>query len=188
MVQPRTWSDDDNAELMRLEADNVPREEIARRLRKTRAQVTAQIGKLRIRRDLRAIRAAATAGVAVDEKRRNHGTPWTPEQIELVLTLGPGAHLDEWPGIAAAHFPGRTADACKQQYYVLTRAARGVAPKAPSRLKAAPDLSPKTTRVAIPATTRLAPQSLTAAILGDPPPGRSALDRRQQLSPTRGIS
>jgi hypothetical protein len=116
MVRPRTWSDDDNAKLLQLEAANVPREEIARRLRKTRGQVTAQIGKLRMRRDLRAIRAAAAAGVTVDEKRRSHGAPWTPEEIELVLTLGRGAHLDEWPGIAAAHFPGRTADACKQQY------------------------------------------------------------------------
>lgn len=184
MVQPRTWSDDDNAKLLQLEADNVPREEIAQRLRKTRAQVSAQIGKLRIRQDLRAIHAETAAAIAAEPVRRkqNNGSHggWTPDEIERLLMLGCDRRLDEWPGIAAAHFPGRTPDACKQQYYERSRAARGVAPKAQSR-QAAPDPSPKKTHVAVPAPA-LEPLSITAAILGDPLPGRSALDRRMDTA------
>lgn len=187
MTRPRTWSDDDNTRLMQLVADNVPREEIAQRLRKTRQQISTQICKIRIRRDLRDLRAEAS-GIAAADQPTNHGVLWTPEEIERVLSLGRTACLADWPAIAREHFPGRTAKACKQQYYVHRRAALGVAPRTPSRPQDKQKVDPRPTKVPAAAKPAPAPQSLTAAIMGDPPPGRSALDQRQQFSSPRGIS
>jgi hypothetical protein len=170
MVQTRIWSDDDNARLIRFDAANMPREEIAHRLRKTTQQVTAQIGKLRTRQKLR---ERAQAGSVVG-RRCDPGALWTPEEIERVLVLGATARLDEWPAIARAHFPGRTAKACRQQYYV-GRAARRARPSSPLR-----EVGAATTAVAPPRVAPAhMPQSITAAVFGDPPPGRSALDQRK---------
>lgn len=174
MPRPRTWSDDDNTQLMQLVADNVPREEISRRLRKTRRQISTQICKLRIRRDLRALRAEAAAA----DQQTNHGAFWSPEEIERVMSLGSTACLADWPTIAREHFPGRTAKACKEQYYVRRRTARCAAHNAPSQVKQ--KVEPRRHITAPPRLSAAAPQSLTAAIMGDPLPGRSALDQRQQ--------
>lgn len=184
MARFRTWSDDDNAKLIQLEADNVSREEIALRLRKTRQQVSTQLCKLRIRQDLRAIRAA------VADRPADHAALWTPEEIERLLVLGSTACLNDWPAIAREHFPGRTAKACKQQYYVSRRASRGSAPKTPLRLEDQQKIDRRVTKLPVTAEPARASssQSLTAAIMGDPPPGRSALDHKQQFSLTRGIS
>jgi hypothetical protein len=162
MVKFRTWSDADNAKLLQLEAEKVPREEIAQRLRKTRQQVNGQIGRLRMRQDLRERRA--------NERGIVHGAPWLADEIERLLALGHTARLDEWPAIAETHFPGRTAKACKQQYYNCRAARAAKAQLQEPEVAAAP--------VHARCAAALEPQSITAAVFGDPPPGRSALDQR----------
>jgi hypothetical protein len=170
MARPGLWSDADNAKLVQLEAQSMPREEIAQRLRKTRQQVTAQIGRLRNRQKSQA--GAATAGTI--GRRADLSMPWSAEEVERVLVLGATARgMREWSEIAAAHFPGRSAAACKQQYFH----SRGARHDSASRVRS-PAL----------AESPREPQSITAVVLGDPPPGRSALDRQQQFSPTRGIA
>jgi hypothetical protein len=165
MVKFRTWSDADNARLLQLEAEKVPREEIAQRLRKTRQQVNGQIGRLRMRQNLRERRANARGIV--------HGAPWLADEIERLLALGHTARLDEWPAIAETHFPGRTAKACKQQYYNCRAARASLGAKAQLQEPEAAAVPVRAHR----AETR-EPQSITAAVFGDPPPGRSALDQR----------
>lgn len=111
MARPRLWNDDENAKLMQLEAKNVPRDEIAQRLRKTREQVAAQICRLRARQ------GCPSDGATIGRKR-DPCAPWTSDEIGLVLKLGRDARgMADWGAIASAHFPGRTATACKQQYF-----------------------------------------------------------------------
>ncbi|WP_438278106.1 SANT/Myb-like DNA-binding domain-containing protein [Nitrobacter sp.] len=179
MVKPRTWSDDENARLLQLEAEKLPREEIAQRLRKTRQQVTAQIGKLRARQNTHAHSESEIAVV----RRCDPGAPWTEEEIERLIGLGSTARgMGEWGVIARTHFPGRTPTACKQQYF-HSRGARHDPAEVEPR-----DLSASGPSAAAAPVWRQAPQSITAAVFGDPPPGRSALDQRRHFSQTRGLS
>lgn len=59
------------------------------------------------------------------------------------------------------------------------RASRGGAPKIPSQPEDQHKVDRRVTSLPVTAKPVAAPQSLTAAIMGDPPPGRSALDQRQ---------
>ncbi len=101
----------------------------------------------------------------------------------LALCREPPVGNDAWCALAKI-FPGRSAFACRQRYFTLRRLARGEASPARIIARKPPDGSSSAPAVDIEASLRAASQlrhaSLTAAILGDPLPGRSALDRRAQ--------
>jgi len=113
---------------------------------------------------------------------------WTPEEdARLLEKLAGRQHLGQkfWIGFAA-EFSGRSFYALRQRYLVLRMAAQGIKREAPVRSRVTTGRERKTPReivqVAIrarEAAERLQPESLTAALLGDPLPGRSALDRKR---------
>jgi hypothetical protein len=138
------------------------------------------------------------------------GAPWTKQQLAQLRMLREVQKLP-YPQIAAC-FPGRNANGCSQAYLKMIsreagreikRAVRaqeigtrrpltGIAELA--RLTAnAPPPAPAASRIATPISRlvadaelrdRIAERGLTAGILGDPPPGRSALDLKRAGKPT----
>jgi Myb-like DNA-binding domain len=86
----------------------------------------------------------------------------------------------------AKHFEGRSWLACRQHWLRLRRGASGAAPRvrmtewrANGRISKAAKTRMQPPPAALPSHT-----SLTAAVLGDPLPGRSALDRKRAGVPT----
>lgn len=100
-----------------------------------------------------------------------------------MLALCQGVSGEQAWRAVAEHFPGRTHYAVRQRFLTLRNRAAGIkherkdserpirtkkrkiATAAPVMLQAPPDLPP--------------PHSLTAFLLGDPLPGRSALDQKR---------
>lgn len=109
-------------------------------------------------------------------------TTWTEsENAYLLKTCGPRSSISdhEWPAIAAGMGTKRTPAGCKQQFHKLRRAARGIVPKARIRRR-------KTEIIAgmqAPLAPHQMPQhaSPIAAMLGEPPLGRSALDQMRAV-------
>lgn len=104
---------------------------------------------------------------------------WTEAERKLLLTLA--AEDRNWNSIARS-LPGRTVTACKVQHNIMLREAQGlfrvrdVKPrKVNGRIsRTADDIRLMTSPPASPPDHT----SITAAVFGDPRPGRSALDRR----------
>ncbi|MES5483604.1 hypothetical protein QMZ05_12670 [Bradyrhizobium sp. INPA03-11B] len=103
------------------------------------------------------------------------GRPWTDDEHRRMLKMKADGH--KWPAIGAALH--RTAYAVAARYREhtgdigISRNVRKAQSEAFQARQAIYDLPPR---------------SLTAEFFGDPLPGRSALDRRQQQSETRAIS
>jgi hypothetical protein len=89
-----------------------------------------------------------------------------------------------WKAIGAA-FPGRTAAACQVRYYQFSKPATApaaVAPVAIAQAKATPPGRTISTAALIADNelrTRIAILGATGGLLGDPMPGRSALDEKR---------
>lgn len=107
---------------------------------------------------------------------------WTGEEDARLLAACESRSVlgtEAWQKISA-DFPGRSMYAVRQRYLVLRNLAAGIVrqrvrSERPKRLRVRMPVKPE----AIP--PRLPPveyKTLTAAFLGDPPPGRSALDKK----------
>lgn len=94
---------------------------------------------------------------------------FTDEEMALLVALREGRKL-QWPDIAK-QVPGHSADSCRAVYSAFRRKRDGVPKRVPQPQQH--DISPGL----LPPTSDWH-ASLTAAILGDPLPGRSALDQR----------
>lgn len=135
-------------------------------------------------------------------KTRNisRGRRWRRNEVDrLFALLRNHPRGIDWDKIAAS-IPGRTASSCKQAY-AAHRAARSAAlarlanadvppvdasAAPPGAVHCAPGsrlLCLETLRVDAELRARIAAQGVTAGLLGDPPPGRSALDQRSQARP-----
>lgn len=95
------------------------------------------------------------------------GNPWTyPESTALLKACGDRRiPREEWMEIAKNLGTGRTVAACKQQVVKLRAHDRCKKKQQNAGVRRELQEPPRHT-------------SLTAAIFGDPPPGRSALDQR----------
>ena len=109
---------------------------------------------------------------------------WTPEEDALLLQKlqgGPGKGEAFWIALAE-HFPERSFYAVRQRWLTLRNKAKGIKPNR-HPLKPRPFDREHARRMPEP---RPVPKALpdyndlTAAFFGDPRPGRSALDQRQQ--------
>lgn len=131
--------------------------------------------------------------------RRSH---WTEADQARLLKLRDVDKLD-WSAIVAA-MPGRTLAGCKIQYYGRLRdrsQAKRYNPtrQLPAPLPPAPVVEPAVTpapvigrqargaaleclRDAAELRLRIAERGVTGGLLGDPPPGRSALDERARAA------
>lgn len=113
---------------------------------------------------------------------------WTPEEdARLLEKLAGRQGLGQkfWIGFAE-EFPGRSFYALRQRYLVLRMAAEGRKRIYPPKPRVTTGRERRTQRQIVhaalharKAAERLQPASLTAALLGDPLPGRSALDRKR---------
>jgi hypothetical protein len=84
----------------------------------------------------------------------------------------------------AKHFIGRSGLACRQHWLKLRAGAGGAAPRVRMTEWRANGRISKAAKARIQPPPAAAPPhtSLTAAVFGDPPPGRSALDRKRAAS------
>ncbi len=106
--------------------------------------------------------------------------PWTVIERAQLRALAAAQRCD-WDAIAR-HFPGRTASACKAQHQMLMRAEAGRPRDHSGERKVNGRIRHTDSDLRLMAAPPpLAPdhESITAAVFGDPPPGRSALDRRR---------
>lgn len=101
---------------------------------------------------------------------RYGGKPWTAAETDKLIRLK--QQRARWPGIVA-QFPGRTYQACVNRWHDLCRR---------SGVRTTPAHSSRDERhrrrVAVRQAAMQQAHDLTAQLMGDPPPGRSALDRR----------
>ena len=124
------------------------------------------------------------------------GPRWTPQEFARLRRLHVEGRND-WDEIAA-HFPGRSPAACRQHFYYRMGLERGDSGRRrhaeQPAIDPAPPIAPppKVAReLARPVkrpryfsdadafvAARIAEQGITAGLLGDPPPGRSAFDKR----------
>lgn len=100
-----------------------------------------------------------TARRTTDGWGNRNGKMWSPEEINLLLELRHSG--EDWDSVAAA-FPHRKRFHLQSKYHYLMK-------HAPARLIVSAE----------PSRVDGVPLTLTAAICGDPLPGRSALDRRE---------
>lgn len=104
-----------------------------------------------------------------------NGKPWSyPESTKLLKACGDRSiPRTEWMAIAASLGGTRTVAACKQQLAKL----RALDRRKKNQVKA----DARRAEMQAPPAPHALPQhaSLTAAIFGDPLPGRSALDQRR---------
>jgi hypothetical protein len=115
-----------------------------------------------------------------DSDMREKRIPWTPEENEIGRRL-----LEE--NASEAEFLeklGRTKNAAKDHFYYIEHRAmvlrrRGEIPvrRGPTRQVTIAN-APSITMMDDAQCQLVAPRSLTSAFFGDPPPGRSALDRK----------
>lgn len=111
--------------------------------------------------------------------------PWTPEEDTRLWALVRAAQATggkfDWHAIAA-QMPNRNPDACKQHYFLLKRKEEGRPERKPyaERERRTRAEIVEARQAPIPETKWPRHASLTAAICGDPLPGRSALDEKRQ--------
>lgn len=105
---------------------------------------------------------------------------WSVYERRRLLKLGA---LDQPWNVVARAFPGRSADACKVQFNIMRRKARGL-PVAADKPRAI--IGPRVRHTADDVRFSAAPRQpepdyadLTSAFFGDPRPGRSALDQKR---------
>ena len=118
-------------------------------------------------------------------KKRSSAKIWTVAERARLVKCVEAMRYRDWD-VVAESFPDRSPDACKVQYSVTKSRALGAPPrqylherKANGRRNAAFEAS-----LVAPASAPPPPVSITAAVFNDPPPGRSALDRKR-LTPQR---
>jgi hypothetical protein len=107
--------------------------------------------------------------------------PWSEIEDQTLLDLCAMRTFigDAWREVAAK-FEGRSPVACRQRYRLLRRKAAGEPlPERPQRQRRYNGRKCREALSRLPETVHHV--SLTAEIFGDPLPGRSALDRRQQI-------
>lgn len=116
---------------------------------------------------------------------------WTPDERRRLL-------IQHNSGVAISNLslPGRTQKACVQEYYRLKDPEKRLAHTARRRMQEAPAIAPTRAEAArlaaepgkrpryfheadLDIISRIERQGLTAGFLGDPPAGRSALDRKE---------
>jgi hypothetical protein len=112
--------------------------------------------------------------------------PWSADDLARLVTLGdelaasPALGKHRWPEIAR-EFPGRTWLSCRQQYSLRKRLARGHVEPPRGRERKANGRINRTgeerMQPPVPAGEQPRYASLSAALFGDPPIGRSALDQ-----------
>lgn len=106
------------------------------------------------------------------------GVAWTDAEVELVREQR--RRGVQWPDVVPP--PGRTHAAAMQQFHIVERKARA-ALIAAAASPADPQVAPARPRYFagdnVLLLARVAAQGVTAGLLGDPPPGRSALDKKR---------
>jgi len=109
---------------------------------------------------------------------------WSEQEDQQILELCTGKSLigdEPWIGIAE-NFTGRSAMACRQRWFNLKARAEGKPPRARYRDRKANGRIQRRTHAEIVASKPAPPPphtSWAAEHLGDPPPGRSALDQKR---------
>jgi hypothetical protein len=111
---------------------------------------------------------------------REKTNPWTPEEDEIGRRLLE-AHASEAEFLEKL---GRTKEAARKHFYYVEHRAmvlrrRGEIPvrRGPARQVTIPN-APSIAMMDYAQRQLVAPRSLTSEFFGDPPPGRSALDRK----------
>jgi hypothetical protein len=105
---------------------------------------------------------------------------WTAPEVERLLRLA-DAHDRNWQKVAL-RMPGRTAVACQIRFYMPPHLrVSGLPRPAPPPSAASSASDAITARLKTEAARRaaLTHTTITAAVLGDPLPGRSALDQKR---------
>jgi Myb-like DNA-binding protein len=108
--------------------------------------------------------------------RRSNWSTWTEADTTRLTTLVDQRSGLNWTEIAE-RFPGRTPKSCAAHYRAAKLRARGIKRERWSPPPVNPDRVHRTTPLQQPRELPL-PATITAYVLGDPLPGRSALDKR----------
>lgn len=158
----RFWTPDEDARLLQLKARRVPHKDIAEAMGRSIKACSIRVAKLNeFERD-------RAAGI---EPRQPRG--FTDEEIADLLRMREVDRLS-FPQIDAAL--GRRHGVCKAKYQQLRDGGSLLVER---RLIEPPPIKVPEDRIADRDRRRaLSPASITAALLGDPLPGRSALDLR----------
>jgi hypothetical protein len=111
--------------------------------------------------------------------------PWSDRETARLFQLR-GKRL-KWPEIATA-LPGRSANACQGRYYWLKTRDRAPAPAIAPAMGQAKAIEPSGAVMSLATLladaelrSRIAIQGVSAGLLGDPMPGRSALDQKRSI-------
>ena len=107
---------------------------------------------------------------------------WTKDEDDRLLSIcsrAPIKGIEAWQKVVD-EFPGRTLVAVRQRYLVLRNLAAGIVRvrTRPAKPKGRQIRSPFKPIAMPPAPPPVEYKTLTAAFFRDPPPGRSALDKR----------
>jgi hypothetical protein len=108
-----------------------------------------------------------------------HAKLWTPDESRRLRAMKRASR--NWDYIET-QLPGRTRMAIQTRWSLMQQLDNEVS-EPPVREQAAHNLALEQARAA--RLRAAAPRDLTSLICGDPPPGRSALDRRTQATPDR---
>ena len=200
----RRWSDQDCRDLRAMKLENVSNRQIAAHFGVSVHAVLVKWHKLRSPEEKAEAARARLQGRKPVRHNWGPNTQWTlPRRAQLARLYDAAKRKKQfsWPEIAAVM--GSSVASCQQTMYYI-RKERGTATTyhlavdspPPSSIEPRPAPPPKpqpasagsvlsshvgTARLAMMAeiTARISLQGATAGLMGDPPPGRSALDQRR---------